>query len=105
MIYCRGCGQQIHETAQACPNCGAAQSRPATGANHYDTYEEVPWYRRTVAVVLFLFLLPPALWLVCLTGEVYYKSREGTPKPNGIGPRIALVLFSIVWLSALAGNT
>lgn len=26
MIYCRGCGSQIHETAVACPQCGAKQT-------------------------------------------------------------------------------
>lgn len=25
MIYCRGCGKEIHETALSCPHCGAPQ--------------------------------------------------------------------------------
>lgn len=25
MVFCRGCGKQIHETARACPGCGAIQ--------------------------------------------------------------------------------
>ncbi len=25
MIFCRGCGKQIHETAESCPQCGAPQ--------------------------------------------------------------------------------
>jgi TM2 domain-containing membrane protein YozV len=25
MVFCRGCGKEIHETATACPHCGAAQ--------------------------------------------------------------------------------
>lgn len=25
MIFCRGCGKEIHETALVCPNCGAVQ--------------------------------------------------------------------------------
>ena len=25
MVYCRGCGREIHETARACPSCGAVQ--------------------------------------------------------------------------------
>lgn len=25
MIYCSGCGQQIHSSAESCPNCGAKQ--------------------------------------------------------------------------------
>jgi hypothetical protein len=27
MIFCRGCGKQIHETAQNCPQCGATQGK------------------------------------------------------------------------------
>ena len=35
MIFCRGCGTSIHETALACPKCGApnAQNAPATSAD------------------------------------------------------------------------
>lgn len=29
MVFCRGCGKQIHDTAVACPSCGATQR--ATG--------------------------------------------------------------------------
>jgi hypothetical protein len=25
MVFCRGCGKQIHETASSCPHCGALQ--------------------------------------------------------------------------------
>ncbi len=26
MVYCRGCGKEIHESAVACPQCGAVQN-------------------------------------------------------------------------------
>lgn len=26
MVFCRGCGKQIHKTAYACPSCGATQA-------------------------------------------------------------------------------
>ena len=29
MIFCRGCGQKIHETAPKCPHCGAVQGGAA----------------------------------------------------------------------------
>lgn len=32
MTYCRGCGQQIHETAPHCPRCGAPQAAVALAA-------------------------------------------------------------------------
>lgn len=25
MVFCRGCGKEIHETATTCPHCGAKQ--------------------------------------------------------------------------------
>lgn len=25
MVFCRGCGKSIHESARACPGCGATQ--------------------------------------------------------------------------------
>ncbi|WP_256744091.1 NINE protein, partial [Cronobacter sakazakii] len=30
MVFCRGCGKEIHESARACPQCGATQF---TGGN------------------------------------------------------------------------
>jgi TM2 domain-containing membrane protein YozV len=32
MVFCRGCGKEIHSTARACPACGAPQ-RAGTGKN------------------------------------------------------------------------
>ncbi len=32
VFYCRGCGKQIHETAVACPECGAPQQPLASTA-------------------------------------------------------------------------
>ncbi|EFP0252346.1 NINE protein [Salmonella enterica] len=26
MVFCRGCGREIHESAKTCPQCGATQS-------------------------------------------------------------------------------
>ncbi|MEH2922251.1 NINE protein [Samsonia erythrinae] len=30
MVFCRGCGKEIHSTARACPQCGAAQGVTGT---------------------------------------------------------------------------
>jgi TM2 domain-containing membrane protein YozV len=29
MVFCTGCGKQIHDSAPTCPNCGAVQLRGA----------------------------------------------------------------------------
>ncbi|WP_323011287.1 zinc ribbon domain-containing protein [Castellaniella sp.] len=31
MIFCRGCGKEIHDSATACPHCGATQSGSSSG--------------------------------------------------------------------------
>ena len=31
MVFCRGCGKEIHETAKACPQCGAPQVTQVQG--------------------------------------------------------------------------
>jgi TM2 domain-containing membrane protein YozV len=31
MVFCRGCGKQIHSSAKACPGCGATQSVAGQG--------------------------------------------------------------------------
>ena len=33
MVHCRGCGQQIHETAPTCPHCGAPQGLAGSGSS------------------------------------------------------------------------
>lgn len=46
MVFCRGCGKEIHETAPNCPHCGA----PQTGANGASSKRILP------AVLLCFFL-------------------------------------------------
>jgi TM2 domain-containing membrane protein YozV len=33
MVFCRGCGKEIHETAPTCPHCGAPQRLGYPGKN------------------------------------------------------------------------
>ena len=33
MVFCRGCGKEIHESAPACPHCGAPQSATTVVVN------------------------------------------------------------------------
>jgi len=41
MVYCRGCGKQIHETALACPECGAPQQASVTAPSVVATAQSV----------------------------------------------------------------
>lgn len=33
MVFCRGCGKEIHETAVTCPNCGAPQAKSSINSD------------------------------------------------------------------------
>ncbi len=49
MVFCRGCGKEIHETAPSCPHCGAPQhSAAASGPRSEKDY--------VVTVLLCFFL-------------------------------------------------
>ena len=61
MVFCRGCGKEIHETAVTCPLCGASQSTPASTENGkvvYTSYDQVPWYRKTLFLALCFIFFP-----------------------------------------------
>lgn len=60
MIFCRGCGKQIHETAQSCPHCGATQGSIASKeAIHWASIASL-----VVGLIVFLMILsePEGQW-------------------------------------------
>lgn len=75
MVFCRGCGKEIHESAVTCPSCGAPQNTPAAsekGKAVYTSYDQVPWYRKTLFLALCFIFFPPALLFPLLSGNIYY---------------------------------
>lgn len=34
MVYCRGCGKQIHSSAESCPHCGAVVEKKLYGTKN-----------------------------------------------------------------------
>lgn len=43
MVFCRGCGKEIHETAPVCPLCGALQAGPPAVASKRNVAKLVGW--------------------------------------------------------------
>lgn len=69
-VNCPHCQQQIHETAPACPKCGAPNQ--TTSANSLTSYDQVPWYRRRWAVILSAFIFMPIALVIAFSGDVYF---------------------------------
>ncbi|MDF7826626.1 zinc ribbon domain-containing protein [Pontiellaceae bacterium B12227] len=97
MVFCRGCGKEIHETAPTCPHCGApANPQPqAQGKNNYTSYDQVPWYRKNWFAILCFFIFTPGLLITLLTGDVYYV-RKGELKTYSMGGKIFLIIWVIL---------
>jgi hypothetical protein len=73
------------------------------GAIRYETYEEVPWYRREPGALVFLLVLlftpiTVALCIIALTGDVYRKAYDenGRLQVWGPGNKVAAVLILLL---------
>lgn len=56
MVFCRGCGKGIHETALSCPQCGAIQGACKISAEQAGTlWLPVPSFIFGLIVILALF--------------------------------------------------
>ena len=115
-VNCRGCGIQIHETAMACPKCGApqraaAQQSAASVSNasvpssaQSNDYAVVPLLRRRWLVLLLLITLTPVASIVAMTGEVFYKGAGGVVRSFPKNIKLCLMLATLPWLMYIFGN-
>ncbi len=79
MVFCRGCGKEIHETAPMCPHCGAPQlMKDAAGASD----------KKILPAFLLCFFLG---WLGV---HRFYVGKQGT----AVLMFLTFGGFGIVWL-------
>jgi TM2 domain-containing membrane protein YozV len=134
MVYCRGCGKQIHRTARSCPGCGAVQVldvestgdlRTQTAAGLWCAFLGgfgAHWFylRKTVAGVLsLLFFWTGIPGLVAFVNGIqiaYGAPRDWATKyNNGISTppthwavKVAVVVFPalsiLFWIVAIASS-
>ena len=61
MIFCRGCGKQIHETAASCPQCGASQfAFPTQKATYH--WSSITAFVSGIVVFLMAMTEPDGKW-------------------------------------------
>lgn len=61
------------------------------------SYENIPWFRKRWFVVITMLIFCPATILICLTGEVYAKRKDGVYKFSGKQKNI-LLLIAVIFL-------
>ncbi len=115
MIFCHGCGKQIHESAPSCPQCGAPQVQnmpaPATSSGR-GVWQSVV----AIAMALLVFAAISdtgeldsdqfvGCMLFCLVGMVFGTVGFVKDRGNRVLPVIGLVLCAIAFLAAIGSHT
>lgn len=98
-INCPQCQQQMHDSAPACPNCGAPNQAVKTAS--YTSYDQVPWYRRRWALVLSAFIFMPIALVIAFSGDVYFfKDGKVQTFPKNFKFTL-LVIFGLLVLTQI----
>lgn len=61
LVFCRACGKEIHESAIACPQCGAPQT-PAAGPKTVYHWSAIVAFVTGILVMLVCFAEPDGKW-------------------------------------------
>lgn len=101
MIFCHGCGKEVHESAQMCPHCGAPQGNPSSqGKVSYSRYDQVPWFRKNWFAIVCALFFTPGLLFVLFSGDIYYE-KKGELKTYSKGMKIFLIIWCILMVSQI----
>jgi len=90
-IQCPYCQEEILAGAIKCKHCGSSIG----GKRTYSDYSQVPWYRKNWFAFLTFFFFAPALFVLVVSGDIYYKSG-GMVKAYSKAARILLGLFCFI---------
>ena len=95
MVFCRGCGKEIHETAPTCPLCGALQAGPAQARRARNAAKLLAWG----------FVWTCVFWVIALFLAGFAVGAMNPDDPGAAGERIgeALALPFLLVAFALSG--
>jgi len=90
MVFCRGCGKEIHESARSCPHCGAQQKVNSKGESDREVSGVLlflfgflylffkGWFKAGLVYMLICFVSFGAAWLIMpLFAKKFVDSIEG----------------------------
>lgn len=72
-VSCHICSHEMHESAPACPKCGAPAKKVAAADTPavYTSYDQVPWFRKRWFLVLCAVIFMPIAVVIAFTGDIY----------------------------------
>lgn len=71
MIFCRGCGKEIHETANTCPHCGAPQGNAKANNKSQDIPEGVKGWSWGAFLLNWVWAIGNKTWIGLLAFVPY----------------------------------
>lgn len=99
-VQCHICSHEMHESAPACPKCGAPAKKAAAAG--YTSYDQVPWFRKRWFLVLCAVIFMPVAVVIAFTGEIYMNQGgqvKAFPKNQKwviLGVCVALIAFQLM---------
>jgi len=67
MMFCSGCGNEMHETAKSCPKCGAPNSKSTKSQHNKVTLALVCFFLGTLGIHRFMVGKPGTAILMIIT--------------------------------------
>lgn len=105
MVYCRGCGKEIHESAPTCPHCGFVQNTPTVIQLKNSQWMAVTAFILSLMCFLNWFNLPDwnkdmkvGLWMFSITSLTFAVI---TIQQNRNGKIFAWISIGIVIMTML----
>lgn len=93
MIFCHGCGKEIHRTASACPTCGAPNANAPSNSDAAASKKMVVWSYILAIVVPIVGIITGIVLVI--------KKRVG----HGIGSIVLSILMMSFWAGFMPAFT
>ena len=91
MVFCRGCGKEIHETAPSCPMCGAIQSGPSQQKSDRGIGKLIGWG----------FVWTCVFWFVAIFFVGFFAGMANPENAHDAGAKIGSSLSGPFFVLAL----
>ena len=112
MVFCRGCGKEIHETAVSCPHCGATQNITAKSSQNQLGTLWLPVPSLILGIIVVLALFDESSWdkdtylgiFTCIVAAITLGGFGISTQERGRGMSIAGIVLGVVGLLGVIGR-
>ena len=112
MVFCRGCGKEIHETAVSCPHCGAVQQVTVKSPKNQSGTLWLPVPSLILGVIVVLALFDESSWdkdtymgiFTCIVAAIVLGGFGISTQERGRGMSIAGIVLGVIGLLGVIGR-